>query len=235
MIALYYKGRFSNGPTWAETAASSVLDLAVGGATTGNDLIHGFTGPYANISVPGVSEQVDAYLASRPAGLGCHVHVWFAGANDAYFGQVAGQVITGTDSAKHLLRSVGRVQQEGGERNLLFLLPELARIPFLNTPDTAALRPVFEAFTTSFNAELERAAASDGSLRLFPTQRVIERAVAQRNISDTTSPCLTAGVVCANPTSHMYFDEFHYTAVVHRAIGEAVARFLCIARATDAI
>ncbi|KAJ3172956.1 hypothetical protein HDU88_004414 [Geranomyces variabilis] len=221
--AAYYKGRFSNGPVWSESTGAKLSNYAYGGASTGSALIQGYSGATSDVPVPGVSEQIDQYLAAT-SDVSCNVHTLWAGGNDAFFAFVLGKNVTGTDAASNLIRDVKKIQAKGGKNIVVFNLPELSAIPYFGSPDTVPARPFFAAFTKAFNEGVDRAAKADKSIKVFPTNKYI----ANYHIPDTTTQCLntTSQVPCADPSRHLYWDAFHFTAGVHAAIGHAVKAYL---------
>ncbi|KAJ3159963.1 hypothetical protein HDU86_001228 [Geranomyces michiganensis] len=223
--AAYYKGRFTNGPVWSESTGAKVSNYAYGGATTGSALIQGYTGPNGDVPVPGISEQIDAYLAvTGSSDIACNTHTFWAGGNDAFFAFMLGKNITGADAAANMIRDVKKVQAKGGKKVVVFQLPELSTIPYLGSPDTIPARPFFAEFTKAYNNGVERAAKADKSIKVFPTYEFI----ANFHVPDRISSCLnvTSQVACADPARHLYWDSFHFTSRVHAAVGHAFKRFL---------
>lgn len=95
-----YAGRFSNGPIWAEYVANNLsiplYDYAVGGATTSNDLVQGYTGPNSTIAVPSVLDQIASFLEGMTpqgtpfsdddvAAVATPLFAILAGLNDVFF------------------------------------------------------------------------------------------------------------------------------------------------------
>lgn len=127
---------------WPEYLAANLslplYDYAVGGATTSNSLIQGFTGPSSSIPVPAVTEQVTAFLSGLSpqntslAGTTDFAHPLFVlmgGANDIFFAPTvsAAQSYGALVKAAAMLRGV-----YAGGRGKVFTVgyPDLARLPY---------------------------------------------------------------------------------------------------------
>lgn len=116
----YYSGhRFSNGKVWVQELSSllriPLLDNAIGGATTNNSLLQGFTGPNSSISVPSTLDQVTLYLKS--ASFNKHdisktLFVVGGGGNDAFFGFGNDQV-TPSSTVGALYAAVNALKAQG--------------------------------------------------------------------------------------------------------------------------
>ncbi|GME66261.1 hypothetical protein L226DRAFT_507500 [Neofusicoccum parvum] len=132
----YFDGRFSDGPVWIDYVAGNLslplYDYAVGGATTSNALIQGYTGPGSTIPVPSVDEQVKDFLAAPPSGLNSSadaapLFVLLSGANDVLFNIN----ITAAQSFAYLSRSVEQLRQSYPAAHILLLnYPSLSRLPY---------------------------------------------------------------------------------------------------------
>ncbi|KAL1624002.1 hypothetical protein SLS56_007984 [Neofusicoccum ribis] len=131
-----FDGRFSDGPVWIDYVAGNLslplYDYAVGGATTSNALIQGYTGPGSTIPVPSVDEQVKDFLAAPPSGLNSSadaapLFVLLSGANDVLFNIN----ITAAQSFAYLSRSVEQLRQSYPAAHILLLnYPSLSRLPY---------------------------------------------------------------------------------------------------------
>lgn len=137
-----YNGRFSNGLVWAEYAAGNLslplYDYAVGGATTSNSLVQGYTGAQSTISVPSVMDQVASFLenttplgsnfsASGSMALSKPLFVLFAGANDVFFNPN----ISASQSYEFLVQAQDLLYSAYPEAKVLTLSPpDLSRLPY---------------------------------------------------------------------------------------------------------
>lgn len=141
-VKISYNGRFSNGLVWAEYVAGNLstplYDYAVGGATTSNSLVQGYTGPQSTIAVPSVVDQVASFLKdTTPQGsafsesdrisLSTPLFVLFAGANDIFFNTN----ISASQSHQVLVEAQKSLHAAYPEANILTLSPpDLSRLPY---------------------------------------------------------------------------------------------------------
>ncbi|KAL0780455.1 hypothetical protein CaCOL14_001790 [Colletotrichum acutatum] len=138
----YYKGRFSNGIVWAEYVAANLslplYDYAVGGATTSNALIQGYTGAKGDIAVPSVIDQVVSFLAKiNPQGgafgasdsmaMETPLLILFAGANDILFNAN----ISASQSYQTLRQAEVQLRDAYPDAKVLTLSPpDISRLPY---------------------------------------------------------------------------------------------------------
>ncbi|MCR9192438.1 MAG: SGNH/GDSL hydrolase family protein [Gammaproteobacteria bacterium] len=132
--AVYYQGRFSNGPIWVDrsidvlfpkTKAQSVLNYAFGGAGVLNTQGESFT----------LSQEIDSYLLSHQSRLDAETAlVLWIGANDYLVHPAANEadieaVITAIEA------SLQRLVDHGAHRVLVVGLPNLGESPFARELD----------------------------------------------------------------------------------------------------
>ncbi|KAK7444987.1 GDSL-like Lipase/Acylhydrolase [Colletotrichum acutatum] len=135
-------GRFSNGIVWAEYVAANLslplYDYAVGGATTSNALIQGYTGAKGDIAVPSVIDQVVSFLAKiNPQGgafgasdsmaMETPLLILFAGANDILFNAN----ISASQSYQTLRQAEVQLRDAYPDAKVLTLSPpDISRLPY---------------------------------------------------------------------------------------------------------
>ncbi|KAI9664489.1 MAG: hypothetical protein M1821_005935 [Bathelium mastoideum] len=228
----YYDGRFSNGPVWVENVASNLsiplYDRAVGGATTSNQLVQGFTGPNSSVPVPSIADQVDAFLADKNhAGLSSALVVVLGGLNDIFFNAT----IEASQSIEAIFASINRLR--GATSFLTLNYYNASRIPY-------------DHYTSPLNrAQLSHYSASLGAL--LSTISSLESHIAYVDLTplfadfdyygDPTNygfneyaayySCLTGAygetpqrTLCKEEDKAVFWDEYHPTAHVHRLIAE---------------
>ncbi|THU95620.1 hypothetical protein K435DRAFT_755610 [Dendrothele bispora CBS 962.96] len=129
----YFQGKFSNGLVWIEYVAQNLsvplFDNAIGGATTSNDLVQGFTGPNSVIPVPSIDLQVAEFLNSPPSSFSSEKPLFalLGGANDVIFNPN----ITASQSFQTLMASKSKLETAYPNAQFLFLdYPDLSRIPY---------------------------------------------------------------------------------------------------------
>ncbi|KAL8286168.1 hypothetical protein RQP46_004656 [Phenoliferia psychrophenolica] len=148
----YFGHRFSNGHVYAEDIATGLnlklLDYAVGGATTNNTRVAGYTGPGSTLGpVPSVLDQARAFAASKDGARTAHqtLFIVYGGANDAFFdiNTTAEPVVESLKGAVKILRSIGATH---------FLVPSLP--PLGSDYPFTALVPSYSDFLGNYTSQL---------------------------------------------------------------------------------
>ena len=220
-------------------------NYAVLGATTGLVTIAGTSPPvqtenlaaiqYGQAALAGTSLQSQA-LALLGDGLGSDpsrslVFVW-GGANDFFLNPSPATAAAGVGNILDVVTTL----YAGGARNFLVPnLPDLSLTPAGRTLP-AAQRAGLQALTVGFNTGLRSALDSAASLpgvdiTQFDTFAFFNRLLADPaafGFADATTPCLSGnlangGVVCGDPSTHIFWDTVHPTTAAHRALGDAFA------------
>jgi phospholipase/lecithinase/hemolysin len=220
-------------------------NYAVLGATTGLVTIAGTSPPvqtenlaaiqYGQAALAGTSLQSQALallgdgLVADPAS--SLVLVW-GGANDFFLNPSLATASTGVGNILDVVTTL----YAGGARNFLVPnLPDLSLTPAGRTLP-AAQQAGLQALTIGFNTGLRSALDSASSLpgvdiTQFDTFAFFNRLLADPGafgFSDAITPCLTGnlangGVVCGDPSAHIFWDTVHPTTAAHRALGDAFA------------
>lgn len=236
-----YQGRFSNGPVWIELVAANLsaplYDFAVGGATTSNVIVQGYTGSDSNIPVPSVDEQVDSFLKAPPAGVDINSTLFAVtgGANDIFFNPN----ISGLTSASIIAQSVAKLQKAGAQHFVLFNYYDISLIPF-------------DSYTTPENKVQNHVFSNELGHALGALQKTTPGAVF-RNLQSQLFPhlyfygeptdygfdkygaygsCLTGVYMeapyseCDDEDKHVFWDEYHPTRRAHFFIAQGVLKEL---------
>ncbi|TDZ28444.1 Thermolabile hemolysin [Colletotrichum spinosum] len=175
----YYQGRFSNGIVWAEYVADNLsiplYDYAVGGATTSNSLVQGFTGPKSSIAVPSVADQVASFLAkatpnggvfsaSDTTALTTPLVVLLAGANDVLFNPN----ISASQSYQVLAQAESDIRRAHPAAEILTLSPpDLSRLPYGFFADNVAKQQL-RTYTDLLGELLQRSRTGAVNVDLRP-------------------------------------------------------------------
>lgn len=147
-----------------------VSETAVGGATTSNDLVQGYTGPESTIPSPSVLDQVASFL-KLPRGeaqdLSKSLEIVYGGANDAFFGLPD---ISAEQSVAELSRAVKKLKARGAKHFLIPTLPPLGRNYPFSTLVPSYSRPLAKFSIDHRKAVLALAAADPSivAVDLFP-------------------------------------------------------------------
>jgi phospholipase/lecithinase/hemolysin len=241
----YFQGRFSNGYNFADdlslrlfgvpstAAATGGNNFAVGGATTGT----------ANNAVPiasGLRIQADTFLQTRAAN-GADPNALYlvsGGSNDviAAISDVRNGVGDPTLIAKNMVDTAmanlgGIITDLSAKGAQHFLVPNLADIGKLPSFLSAgALSSFATQASASFNAALVTLLHGFPALDIH-TMDVHAAFDAARTgfggFADTTTACYTGGIEggvppdpCADPNSHLFWDDIHPTARTHAVLGD---------------
>ncbi len=246
--AIYYQGRFSNGPNWVDTLAKYLgepavqpslaggLDFAFGGATVAASPVPPFT------SVPTLAQQIGLYeLAGHTPAANDVFAVW-GGANDFFdtFSLSTGPIspfasADAVESSLETLAGLGARQFVVPNLPLLGATPYVQAIQGFGVPGLVAGA---NAWTTAFNAELS---FDLGKLQSdFPTAKIAAVDVAGLfqqilgnpssfgfvNTTDPTGPIglpgsalLTSTPTVSDPQHYLFFDGVHPTSKGQQLIG----------------
>ncbi|MFZ0241343.1 MAG: SGNH/GDSL hydrolase family protein [Desulfobacterales bacterium] len=215
--AIYFEGRFSNGPVWVEYLADvahfnvNLSDRALGGAQSGG--------------VIGLKTQIDGYIATTgPSFSDTALFVIWIGGNDFFNGDGNFQSAVGNikDALERLV--------DFGARNFLVLnLPDLGLIPDeLGDPEA----PQATEFTMNFNADLAnrlaifRAAHPEVNLYEFDADALfatIRNDPAAYGFSNVTDPSPNFDVPDNfDGAGHVFWDGKHPTTEMHAVIADQV-------------
>ncbi|MBV9432176.1 MAG: hypothetical protein JO137_10165 [Hyphomicrobiales bacterium] len=227
----YWKGRFSNGPTYAEQLASELgarlEDLAFGGATASA------TSPFADSLPVNLPEQVAAYLIGlhgrrAPSGttavidIGSNDYINFlqSGASLSKAPQVISSVVSSVATAIDALTAAGV------QKIALFTLPDLSVTPEFQTlaagsSAPAGLLALARELDVANNQAFAQLAASHPNVQLVDIFKLTDAVAADPanfGFSDITTP-----LIDLNPTELMnlapnevaFFDGLHPTYAAH--------------------
>jgi phospholipase/lecithinase/hemolysin len=245
--ALYYQGRFSNGPIWVDTLAKYLgapavqpslaggLDYAFGGATVAYQ-----NQPPPFNTFPRVSQQVAQYLASHTPSANDLMVVW-GGANDFIesFSSPTGP-ISPVLSADTLATSLVTLASAGARQFVVPNLPPLGETPFIRGLGLPGLSTAADQWTAAFDAEL---AADVGNFKAgHPGATVVSLDVAGLfqqvtqpsnpfgfvNTTDAVGPLVPgtvflAAITASDPQDYLFFDGVHPTSKAHQLVGVEAA------------
>jgi outer membrane lipase/esterase len=238
--ALYYQGRYSNGPIWVDDLAKYLgepavqpslaggLDYAYGGATVA------FEHPPPPInSFPRLSQQIDLYLAAHHPARNDLFVVW-AGANDFFqaFASPWGPV-NPIVSADTLVSTLQTLANAGARQIVVPNLPPLGETPFLRS---LGLQAAADQWTAAFDIELATDVANfqAGNARativsvdvagLFQQMVQPSNPFGFVNTTDPVGPLVPgsvflASVTATDPQDYLFYDGAHPTSKTHQIIG----------------
>ncbi|KAF4774761.1 GDSL-like Lipase/Acylhydrolase [Colletotrichum scovillei] len=241
----YYKGRFSNGIVWAEYVAANLslplYDYAVGGATTSNALIQGYTGAKGDIAVPSVIDQVVSFLARmNPQGgafgasdsmaIESPLLILFAGANDILFNAN----ISASQSYQILRQAEAQLRDAYPSARVLTLTPpDISRLPYGFYLEDNLGKNQLRTFTDQLGELLDRSKTGAVNVDLRPLFDDFEYYASPRAYGfdplGKYGSCLEGAygetpnvTICGDPDRRVYWDEYHPTTHTHSWIAKEV-------------
>jgi outer membrane lipase/esterase len=185
----YFKGRFSNGPTWVELLSGGSMNQPfVTGNVTGNvNLAFGGartdSGPNSNGPIPGMPAQLATYQALGGTYSAKDTVTMWGGANNIFqYFQAAGAgatpagiQATSVSAASDIAAMVSQVAGKGAGRVLVSNLPDIGAAPDFNTNPAAAAGA--SAATAIFNQALASGVAAVAKLN--PNTNIVQMDAAE--------------------------------------------------------
>ena len=242
----YFNGRFSNGPNFADVLASNLglpltpsllggTNYAYGGARTDSQPF----GPQFS-----TESQVGAYVG---AGLvdSSALYLVYVGSNnlsDAIFAVSmdpanAAAIATAAigNAVGDITNSIIALAQAGATNIIVPNAPNLGLTPRFTDLGSAALVAFATELTIGFNSALAASVSSISGPNLiqidvFGALQNLVNNPGDFGLTNVTSRCYTGddlnftsgGTLCANPNEYLFFDGFHPSATVHRALAAVV-------------
>ncbi|GET03778.1 SGNH/GDSL hydrolase family protein [Rhizophagus clarus] len=211
-IDFFYKGRFSNGPTWVEYLAGFChvrdLNYAYAGATTDNQFIAAKSGLHFDLPVPGIKQELnDIYLAKmRTANIDFNRTLYIvAHQGNDYLNEPT------VNPKKYLPRP-----------------PKYSKLEALFKTLVARLITSLHNAAIDFYVLLFRLKHKDVHLYILPMNKIWAefqqpKVKEELGITDFDHPCVvrenTTYTMCSNPEQHFYWDYIHPSTKVHRYVG----------------
>jgi len=246
-------GNYSNGPVWTEYFSwdldAPVDSRAVGGAFTGPialPVAPGFTMAVSNLNslqnppfipnLPGLKEQVDAFLTEHPAGLNPDaLYVVWAGANDFFLAlsrpELGPQILTG--AIQNLAATVCRLGTAGARHFAVGTLPDIGVTPFARSMGEAVSEAI-SAQIVRFNAGL--VATLEGlpqgcaeTLVVFDAYRYLNAIVAHPEaygLQQVTEPCVFLGPA-QDCSGFLFWDPVHPSTAGHAVLADLMREDFC--------
>jgi len=222
LVPPYYQGRFSNGPVWIENlGVSNLKNYAHGGATTDNNFIQGYTASDTR-PVPGARQQISMYFNFTNQTENNFERILFViwiGANDYYFNRT----LTPSAVTQSILNSVKDLLRIG-IKHLLILNQAPSRFASFNE------RTIFHNKNLSFAINQLNSNHKEISLNLFDIHSLILNIFANNSLN-TQDYCwlINNGNLtnrCSNPSDYAFIDQYHFSARMHRIIGDHIQNYL---------
>ncbi|KAG0336069.1 hypothetical protein BG004_008212 [Podila humilis] len=245
---LYYNGRFSNGPNWADYVTRAkryrLQDYAYGGATADAESVQGYSGADADIPVPGFIQQVENYdLIKYKDKISKTLFALSFQGNDFIFDTNIDPLAVLANVERGI-----RTLVEGGAKHILVIQNcDIGAVPyFAGDPAVAAsysaraakehegYKSLIAKLTTEFGESKEFSCKEEQVtfhfLDLFAFFKKLSQPHEMRRmgITELTRGCVSNDYKtrCPNPNQFFYYDGFHPSTKVHYEIAKEVLKLL---------
>lgn len=218
----YWRGRFSNGPTWVEQFAASLglaadsiyfggTNYAFGGGLTKGD------SPYGT---PSLHAQVGMYQGGNPAADPDALYIVWSGANDPLLG---GQTDP-TVSAQNVKDAIAALAQAGAKQFLVVNMPALGDTPLLKgTPGEVGANLFSAGFNAALEAGLQDLEGTYGvTVHRLDSHALFKDMLAEPDkygFTNVMTDAVTDGVW--DGADYLFWDTVHPTTAGHAAIAQA--------------
>jgi phospholipase/lecithinase/hemolysin len=249
----YANGRFSNGLNWLDyltqdldlnpiaslveaqsniNLAANGINFAFAGATTGTENTVALTFPELT-GLPGLQQQIGAFLNFKPIAKEDALYIIWAGAND-YLptdSTFTPRTESGT-STTYIASGVNTLVNNGAKNLMVVNLPDLAKLPLTNIlPESE--QQEFTTLTNSHNQQLKSLSyglPDDVNLIQFDVNNLLTNIIANPanvGFSNVTEGCLLV-IGCYDPinnvdlsSQYLFWDDKHPTTAAHKIIANA--------------
>lgn len=236
--SLYWKGRWSNGPTAVENLAHALkiplTDYGVGGAKSGNGNYYAWMEPYRNTGLFG---QIDDYLKAVKAHKADpnSLYFIFISANDFFewadFSHPESIDALSQKSIANIQKATEMLIAAGAKHMMVVGTTDLSHVP-------AVVQSNQINYATEYLQTLEQklpiliaklARSHRVTISYFDHVAFSNKLRAAPDVAglkDLDTPCQATypavKPVCENPDAHYYWDEWHPTRKIHALAGEAM-------------
>lgn len=222
--ALYFEGRFSNGPVWVEYLAEQLnipfnpeTNFAYGGATTGE---------MNRNETPsrGLLDQVNRFQQTQDSADPNALYIVWAGPND-YLGN---QERNPNQPVSNVSEAIATLAAMGAQNFLVPNLPDLGNLPATrNQQSSVQLNELIRLHNQGLAQSLQQLSSRLGSeVEIIPLNvneiynRVLDNP-ADFGFRNVTEPCVNQqrGMICQNPQEYLFWDDIHPTTFAHEKLG----------------
>ncbi|KAI8580057.1 hypothetical protein K450DRAFT_239165 [Umbelopsis ramanniana AG] len=231
----YWRGRFSNGPTWLEEVAkqmpnTTVVNRGFGGATTDDAYVHA---TFNNFEVPGLLQQIANYPVPGNAN---SLFIIYIGYNDLNSIINPDQYIVTTPLTKdivsdNVIKGIKNIEEKyHGKQFLVMTCPPFDKWPVVKDADKAKANELITSYNQLLKSKLDKLTNVD--IKMADTHTWFEQALAnpgQFGLRTDNGPCVP-GIgntdECSDPDTHFFWDSYHPNAKVHKAEGEWATKLI---------
>ncbi|ORY93633.1 SGNH hydrolase-type esterase domain-containing protein [Syncephalastrum racemosum] len=230
----YWKGRFSDGPTWLEYVADNLKGIDVinhghGGATTDNE--HAYS-EFNGYVVPGAVQQVEQ---SDDNGTENDLYIISIGYNDLNGiinpDMAMNYKYTKEDVARGVLNTVKGIQKKYNGKEFLFQnVAPFYHWPVIQKDDKDRTKSLINEYNSLVESEVKKIKGIKA--KFMDINSWFEEAIANpekyglRTDNGACDPGIGKTDVCEDPEKHFYFDSYHPQAKIHKAWGEWATDYL---------
>lgn len=234
IVPPYFQGRFSNGPVWIENLGiKNIKNYAYGSATTDSDFIQGSTASGTK-PVPGVRQQIKIYLNETNilnVKFQRTLYIVWAGGNDYYFNQT----VTAAPVTTSLLNNIKDLLNIGAKHILIINQSPSEKYPYVHTQEQITYkreRNIQHNNNLSVGVSKLDYDRKQVFIYLFDMYsfilNILDDKNSSLNVKDNCWNVVTGNVtiLCSNPESYVFIDQYHFSTRIHQLIGTAVRQFL---------
>lgn len=244
--SLYWKGRWSNGPTAVENVASALkvplTDYAIGGAKSGNGNYYAWMQPSRDTGVFGqIAEHLNAAKAHKadPNAL----YFIFISANDFFewadFSHPESIDVLSQNSVANIKKATEMLIAAGARHVMVVGSTDLSHVPAVVQGNQVKNAEEYQRILEQKLPEMltTLAKAQHVSLIYFDHLAFSNKLRAAPDVAgfkNMDSPCQPTypevKAACGNPDTYYYWDEWHPTRKVHALAAEAMLETLKASR-----
>jgi phospholipase/lecithinase/hemolysin len=236
--SLYWKGRWSNGPTAVEELARAMkvplTDYAIGGAKSGNGNYYAWMEPSRDTGVLGqIADHLKASTNHKadPNAL----YFIFISANDFFewadFSHPESVVVLGQSSVTNIQRATETLIAAGAKHLMVVGTTDLSHVPAVvqgnQVKNATEFQQVLEKQLPVVLAGLAK--SHQVTISYFDHLAFSNKLRAGADavgVRDLDAPCQVTypdvKPVCENPDAHYYWDEWHPTRTIHSQAAKAM-------------
>ncbi|KAK9761491.1 hypothetical protein K7432_013578 [Basidiobolus ranarum] len=225
----YWKGRFSNGPTWLEYVAKNLTHYNVsnngyGGATTDNADVYS---EFNNWTVPGLKQQIETLKTNGTAESLYIIYIGYNDLNsiinpDQY--KVINKSYTYQKVAQNVATGVKLLQSKYGAKDFLVLnCAPFYHWPVIQDSDKSKTKTLINNYNSQLETDLKKIGGAN--FNFLDDNSWFEEQIAhpeKLNLSTSNGACAVGignTTACNDPEEHFFFDYYHPEAKVHKALG----------------
>jgi phospholipase/lecithinase/hemolysin len=231
----YWRGRFSNGPTWLDEVTkqmpnTTVINRGFGGATTDS----AYTYPeYNHFKVPGLLQEIADYPVP---GDESSLFIIFIGYNDlnSLINPTLYTVTTPLTKeiiADNVMKGIKNIEEKyHGKQFLVMIAPPFDKWPVVKDADKAKANELVTSYNALLKTKLDK--LTHVEIKIADIHAWFEEATAnpgQFGLRTDNGPCvpdIVQPVACSDPNTHFFWDLYHPNTKVHKALGEWATKLI---------